>query len=78
MVYIMPHIEQDSNYRPIANSVETYLTTGSSTWRSVRGIKIPYFRCPTDTGLDVNWTSCEVAACGRDAGSLAADRTSTP
>ncbi|GIW82659.1 MAG: prepilin-type N-terminal cleavage/methylation domain-containing protein [Gemmatales bacterium] len=54
-VIILPYIEQENLYKPIASSVESYMSTGSSAWRSVRSQRIKIFECPSDQNHGSPW-----------------------
>jgi prepilin-type processing-associated H-X9-DG protein len=50
-VLILPYIEQDNLFRQASASVNSYMTTGDSSWRAiVKGVTIKTYSCPSDTG----------------------------
>jgi len=56
-VLILPFMDQAPLYNSVSNSINTYLTTGDSAWRSVRSTRIPVLLCPSDTGSETNLAS---------------------
>ncbi len=57
LIFILPYMEQNNLYGPIATSIANYMVTGDSTWRTVRGTNLKNLRCPSDTaGVGAPWT----------------------
>ena len=48
LVLTLPYIEQGNLYDGVATSVNSYLLTGDSGWRSVRGTRVKGFLCPSN------------------------------
>ncbi|WP_161967406.1 DUF1559 domain-containing protein [Fimbriiglobus ruber] len=55
LVLILPYVEQGPLYNTVASSVNIYMSTGDSGWRSVRGQRVKTFECPSDIGADTPW-----------------------
>ncbi len=62
-VLILPYIEQDNLYKQYLNSIQTYMATGDSSWRNMRGNILKAYLCPSDIGSQVQ--------CGRAGGGWA-------
>jgi prepilin-type N-terminal cleavage/methylation domain-containing protein/prepilin-type processing-associated H-X9-DG protein len=55
--FLLPYIEQTPLYNSVSTSIQTYMTTGSNTWRNIRGAVIPLLECPSDSdGQASPWT----------------------
>jgi prepilin-type N-terminal cleavage/methylation domain-containing protein/prepilin-type processing-associated H-X9-DG protein len=52
-VLILPYIEQNNLFQQVAASITSYMNTGDSTWRNIRGTTIKTYLCPSDSGADV-------------------------
>jgi prepilin-type N-terminal cleavage/methylation domain-containing protein/prepilin-type processing-associated H-X9-DG protein len=48
VVLVLPYIEQSNLYNSVSTSIDAYMTTGDSGWRSIRGGMIPSMLCPSD------------------------------
>ncbi len=59
VVLILPFIEQGPLYQTVAISVKNYTSNGDKQWRTIRNVELPIMKCPSDTGLDLGWTSTE-------------------
>jgi prepilin-type N-terminal cleavage/methylation domain-containing protein/prepilin-type processing-associated H-X9-DG protein len=55
LVLTLPFVEQGNLYATVADSVTAYPKTGDAGWRSVRGVRVKLFECPSDSGHDVPW-----------------------
>jgi prepilin-type N-terminal cleavage/methylation domain-containing protein len=51
-VLILPYIDQANLYTSVSSSLLNYPTNGDSTWRNIRGARLPAYLCPSDTGSD--------------------------
>jgi len=53
VVLILPFIEQDNLFNQYATSITSYMTTGDSAWRGMRGTELKGLKCPSDVGGNV-------------------------
>ncbi len=51
-VLILPQLEQGSLFNGVSASVTNYPITGDAGWRSLKGVSLKAYRCPSDTGGD--------------------------
>ena len=51
-VLILPQLEQANLFSGVSASVISYPLTGDAGWRSLRGVNLKAYRCPSDTGGD--------------------------
>jgi len=55
-VLILPNMEQGNLYQQYSTSIASYINDGNTTWRGLRGTKIPTFLCPVDDQNQNNFT----------------------
>ena len=51
-VLILPQLEQGNLFSGVNVSVTNYPITGDAGWRSLRGVNLKAYRCPSDTSWD--------------------------
>lgn len=56
LIKILPFLEQEALFKTVETSVNQYSINGSNSWRSICGVEIKMFKCPSDGYSGVPFT----------------------